>query len=205
MLGRRFLYLHAGARVRGLKRDPVSYLRNPAGLSYDEVTPEYQDKIRQALRLREHGIELNDPVILQCFTHKSFAHGSRPYNEKLNLLGSQYLKLKASIHSIKGGDGKTDFTQLGSLQSRGLISHHTAAHYIMQKQLDPLVFWKMNDLNNGPVNGKSKILSTVLNSIVGAIVLQQGTGKASQFVFEELLNPKNSNSLLNIASAKTVK
>lgn len=200
MIGRRFLYLHAGARVRGLKKDPVSYLRNPAGLKYDEVKPaEYQDKIRQVLNFKEHGIELSDPVILQCFTHKSFAHGSRPYNEKLNLLGSQFLKLNASIHSVKEGND-TDFTQLGTVESRGLISHHTAANYIMRKQLDPLVFWKMSDLNNGPVNGKSKILSTVLNSIVGAIVLQQGTGKASQFVFEDLLNPKNSDSLLNISS-----
>ncbi|KAL3231721.1 Large ribosomal subunit protein mL57 [Nakaseomyces bracarensis] len=203
MLGRRSLYLHAGARVRGLKRDPVSYLRNPAGLSYEEVKSDYQEKIRQALRFKEHDIELSDPVLLQCFTHKSFAHGSRPYNEKLNLLGLQFLKLNASIHTVKGDGKVADFTQLGTLQSRGLISHHTAADYIIRKQLDPLVFWKMNDVNDGPINGKSKILSTVLNSVVGAIVLQQGPGKASQFVFEDLLNPNNADSLLNIASTKS--
>lgn len=199
MIGRRW-YMHAGARVRGLRRDPVSYLKNPAGLVYTDVGGDYHASVRERMGFQEHGIELSDAAILQCLTHKSFAHGSCPYNEKLNLLGSQYLKLQAAMHSV---GPENSFGNLGSPVSKGLVSYQTAAEYVIAKNLEPLVFWKVSDpLNDGPIKGKSKVMSTVLNSFIGAILLQQGEKKASQFIVEDLLNPSNTQSLLNITLRK---
>ena len=83
------------------------------------------------------------------------------------------------------------------------MSYQTAAEYVIAKNLEPLVFWKVSDpLNDGPIKGKSKVMSTVLNSFIGAILLQQGEKKASQFIVEDLLNPSNTQSLLNITLRK---
>lgn len=209
-------YLHSGARVRGLKRDPESFLKNPKGLSYNALKQsEYQDKVIQILKLKELDINLPNDVILQCLTHKSFAHGTKPYNEKLCLLGTQFLKYQASIHSLKQsdllspvGEGKVqqsikglNFTNLGTQLGKLLISRPVTARFIKEKNLDSLIFWKMKDpLRDSHHNGETTIYSTVLNALVGGILATNGPTKAIEFVNSVLLNSESDVSLVKIAN-----
>lgn len=209
-------YLHSGARVRGLKRDPESYLKNPKGISYNALKQsEYHDKVIQILRLKELGINLPNNVLLQCLTHKSFAHGSKPYNEKLSLLGAQFLKYQASIHSLNQSDvlspvavGKVqqsingfNFTNLGTQLSKLLISRPVTARFIKDKKLDSLIFWKMKDpLKDSHHSGETTIYSTVLNAFVGGILATNGPIKTVEFVKKVLLNSESDVSLVNIAN-----
>lgn len=211
-------YLHSGTRVRGLKRDPESFLKNPKGLSYNSLNQEeYHAKVVQVLKLDECDIHLPNDVILQCLTHKSFAHGSKPYNEKLSLLGSQFLKYQASIHSLKQPKllspvahdkvqqpiNGLNFTNLGTQLAKLLISKPVAANFIKEKNLDSLVFWKMKDpLKDSYHNGETAIYSTVLNAFVGGILATNGPLKATSFVQHVLLNDDAEVSLVRIASEK---
>nr|CAI6462004.1 ASB_HP1_G0027160.mRNA.1.CDS.1 [Saccharomyces cerevisiae] len=111
--------------------------------------PHFKDTVQKALHLDSFGIDLPEDVVLQCLTHKSFAHGSKPYNEKLNLLGSQFLKYQASIHSLRQNNvlspvarGKVqrplnnlNFTNLGTQLSKFLISKDAIAEFIKEKHL----------------------------------------------------------------------
>ncbi|SCW04371.1 LAFE_0H12046g1_1 [Lachancea fermentati] len=209
-------YLHSGSRVRGIKRDPAEYLRLPSGLSYTDLQPQsYHDRVRSELNLSSHGIELSNEIIVQCLTHKSFAHGSKPYNEKLAALGAQFLKYHASVHSLKSQDADVakgnasvrininglNFTNLGTQFSKQLIAKQTTAKFIKARQLDSLVFWKRRDpLKNDVYNGESSVLSSVLNAIVGGILTTNGPQKAAAFIEKELLNCEKEVSLINIAN-----
>ncbi|SCU99975.1 LANO_0F04588g1_1 [Lachancea nothofagi CBS 11611] len=216
---RNITYLHSGNRVRGLKRDPSEFLRLPSGLLYTEVEPhKYQETVRSQLNLEKHGVALSNELILQCLTHKSFAHGSKPYNEKLALLGSQYLKYHASVHSLK--DSATplvasagtqqnqkpinglNFTNLGSQVSKLLIAKKTTAQVIKERQLDSLIFWKKRDpLQNSTYNGETAVLASVLNALVGGILITNGPEKTSHYIENEFLNPSNEASLVRIANS----
>lgn len=215
-IARFITYLHSGDRVRGLKRDPDYYLKNPRGLLYNSVrNSEVQDKVIESLRLKECDIDLPNDVILQCLTHKSFAHGSKPYNEKLSLLGSQFLKYQAAVHSLRQpdllspvADGKIqrpinglNFTNLGTQVSKLLITKPVTARFIKEKELDSLIFWKMKDpLKDSHHNGETTIYSTVLNAFVGGILATNGPAKAVKFVEKVLLDKESKSSLVNIAN-----
>lgn len=202
---RTITFLNKGSRIRGIKRDPESYMKNPTGLEYNSFKKEtYQDKIRNSLQFDKFNIQLSDEVILQCLTHKSFAHGHVPYNEKLHLLGSQYLKLRSSLYSLQNGNEQNsingfDFNNLGDLKNKTLTSKESLTEVTKKAGIDNLVFWKMRDVSQSSMyNGESKVLSTVLNSIVGAILTMNGSEIAAKYVDDFLLNKNNELSLLNV-------
>lgn len=216
---RTVIYLHKGPRINGLRRDPESYLRNPSGVLFTEVQEnECQDKVRSILKLPKYGINLSNELILQCLTHKSFAHGSKPYNEKLNLLGAQFLKLQTCIHSLKNGSSvesrengqlSLQFSNLGTKFAKELTSKNTACAFIKSHNLGPFIFWKMRDpIKDGHINGETTIFASVLNAFIGAILSTNGSEKASKFIKGSLLDKEDLYSLVNIAnenvaSAKT--
>ena len=198
--------LNNGARIRGAKRDPASYMKNASGLQYTEVSsPECQDKIRSAFKLDEYGVQLPDSLILQCLTHKSFAHGSVPYNEKLQLLGTQFLKLRAALFSMregtsspKGGINGLDFAALGSARNKTAVSKKNIGKTAKRANIDDVVFWKMRDVERGgKYNGEDAVLSSVLGAIVGAILTTNGPEVAATYVDKFLLDKNSNLSLMN--------
>mgnify|MGYP003365035482 CR=1 FL=1 len=208
---RSVIYLHKGPRINGLRRDPESYLRNPSGVLFTEIQAnECQDKVRSILQLPKYGINLSNELILQCLTHKSFAHGSKPYNEKLSLLGSQFLKLQTSIHSLRNdsptetrenGPLSLQFSNLGTKIAKELTSKKTASAFIKSHNLSPFIFWKMKDpLKDGQINGETTIFASVLNAFIGAILSTNGSEKASKFIDGSLLDKGDLHSLTNIAN-----
>ncbi|CEP64123.1 mitochondrial 54S ribosomal protein mL57 LALA0_S10e02960g [Lachancea lanzarotensis] len=220
-IGRRSItYLHSGSRVRGLKRDPSEYLRLPGGLLYTEIEPStYHDTIRSRLNLQNHDVTLSDDVIVQCLTHKSFAHGGKPYNEKLALLGAHYLKYLTSVFSLKlpaplspvaaekiqKPINGLNFTNLGSQGSKLLISKNTTAEFIRKRQLDSFVFWKKRDpLQNAAYNGESAVYASVLNALLGGMLLTNGAEKTNRYIQNEFLDSSKEASLVRVASSHDV-
>lgn len=200
-------YLHSGSRIRGLKRDPASYMTNPHGLVYGSLGSDYHSSIRSSLQLNKFEINIPDNLLLQCLTHKSFAHGSVPYNEKLDILGSHFLKLRASCYSIKPtlpqeADSAAlvngfNFNLLGSLENKQLIDKKRVGQLIKNLNLQNLVFWKMRNPQKGAqYNGEYQVLSTVLHSIIGAMLIHNGPEKTARFVDQTLFNKESKISLL---------
>ena len=198
---RSITYLNVGSRIRGMKRDPSTYMKNATGLDYKTVQGEsaYQDKVREAFNFKSYDIDLPNDVILQCLTHKSFAHGSLPYNEKLQLLGSQFLKLRAAVYSLGNTSQNQNvgqslesaqfnvngcnFNNLGSQHSKQMVSRKTISDMVRRNNLQDLVFWKMRDpVKPGAYNGEDRVFSTVIHSLVGALLITNGPEKTARFV-----------------------
>lgn len=207
---RSITYLHTGGRIRGLKRDPADFLTNPKGLLYTSLTQStYQDKIRSILNLQKYDIKLSNDLILQSFTFKSFAHGQKPYNEKLSILGYQFLKFYTSIYSIQNTSNNNNdfvgFNSLGKNASKALCGKNTISQFIQSKNLHNFIFWKMrNPLLSLKYNGADIVFNSVLNAILGSILLSNGQKKAIDFINGELLNNNNDISLISIINQSRI-
>lgn len=216
-------YLHTGARVRGLKRDPSESLKNPYGLHFNSLLKDgHVATVRKALNLEKYGADLPDELLAQCLTHKSFAQGIKPYNQKLSIIGGHFIKFQACLYSVNqpvsdsqlqkvGAEFITspeaagimvnglNFGMLGKGESKMLISKQTMAEFIQRRGVDKLVFWNKRDLEKNHIyNGEFTVLQTVLNAVVGGIYLLKGQEKAAEYVTHELFNT-NDNSLTKIS------
>ncbi|KAH3901786.1 mitochondrial 54S ribosomal protein mL57 SCDLUD_001565 [Saccharomycodes ludwigii] len=197
-------YLHTGARVRGLKRDPTEYLKTSNGLEYMKVNQDnYYSIVKKNLKLDEYQIKLADSIILQSLTHKSFAHGLKPYNEKLSLLGGQLLKLVCASNVINIPPSSStsssnnnfingkDLSILGTSFGKGLLSKEVVSNIFETNfKLDGLVFWKKRSLitANDNFNGEQKVFASCLQAIVGAMLLTNGKEKTIDYINKEIYN-----------------
>ncbi|CAH01828.1 mitochondrial 54S ribosomal protein mL57 [Kluyveromyces lactis] len=210
-------YLHVGTRVRGLKRDPVESLKNPHGLHYDSLVKDgHVSTVKQGLNLEKYGIDLPDDIITQCLTHKSFAQGIKPYNQKLSIIGGHFVKYQACLHSLGLPVSERQLSQsvqsepvinglnfgmLGKGSSKMLISKQSTAEFLQRRNLDKLVFWNKRDTQKShKYNGEYTVLQTVLNSVVGSVYLLHGQDKATEYVLHELFSD-NSDSLTKISES----
>ncbi|KAH3675723.1 hypothetical protein WICMUC_002515 [Wickerhamomyces mucosus] len=188
-------YLHRGERIRGLIRDESEYLLNPNGLKYnlESILP-----LKQYLStLLENKSQINDELLLQISTHKSFAHGSKPFNEKLAIYGGHFLKYKTSLFAIQTGG----IDSLGSKTSKDLISRKVLAEFIRKNELNQGIYWKKRDqlLTDSSINGEDSVFATVLEALIGGLLLNKGKLITEKFINERLLNETDPNSLINIA------
>lgn len=179
-------YLHKGARVRGLMRDESHYLVNPKGLAYGA-----NDQSLSTLKtLLGSEYALPDEVSLQVITHKSFAHGKKPFNEKLAVLGSHFLKYKATLFTIN----TQGLDRIGSHASKELISDGSMAYFLQSTGVGESIYWKKRDpLQTDPKrSGEVSVYARTGEAILGAILLTHGKEKATKFVDEVLLGGNNS-------------
>lgn len=189
-------YLHAQpTRVRGLVRDPATFLQSPCGKPYDiqTVTP------LKTFLGSEYAIE--DNVLLQVLTHKSFAHGSKPFNEKLAVSGSHFLKYKSAIHSVNTEKG---LSALGSAESRKVLSNNVLSGYVKQHGFADVMFWKKRDalITDEIKSGEVAVRAGVLEALIGALLLTRGKDVAEKFVSEKLLSENVKGSLVDISRAQ---
>lgn len=199
-------YLHKGPRVRGLLRDEADYLVSPKGATYGES----EENLSNLKKFLGEEYKLPNNIILQVLTHKSFAHGLKPFNEKLAIFGSHFLKYKASLYAIKTEDDLSSkyavngfqIEQLGTPKSKELISTRVAAEFIRSvAKIGDSIFWKKRDplITNPKVSGEESVFARSLEALVGAILLQHGKSKAEKFIDEILLNKSKEDSLVQIA------
>jgi len=203
-------YLHKGPRVRGLLRDEADYLVSPKGLTYGEN----EENLSSLKSFLGEEYKLPNNIALQILTHKSFSHGLKPFNEKLAIFGSHFLKFKTSVYQITSENNLSseksinglELEQLGTLDSRNLISKFVLAEFIRQQNIGDSIFWKKRNplITNSKVSGEDSVYARSLEAIVGAIILQHGKSKAEKFVDEILLNKSNEKSLVKIAESTSV-
>lgn len=203
---RSVVYLHKGPRVRGLLRDESEYLLSPKGKKYGEE----EENLSNLKKFLGDEYKLPNNLILQVLTHKSFAHGFKPFNEKLAIFGSHYLKYKTSLFSINGnGDLSSQYAvnglelgQLGSKPARDLISKHVLAQFIRFSNIGDSIFWKKRDplITNSEVSGEDSVFARTLEALIGALLLQHGKAKTEKFVDEILLNESRDGSLVQIVN-----
>lgn len=176
-----------GQRVQGLIRDPSEVLSSD-GISYSsniENISSLKNYI-ESLNLSKK-IELSNEILLQILTHKSFAHGSKPYNANLSFLGEQILQLSATKYILEKSSSKLD--AIGTLTHRLMWSDKLLAKFAESKGIDTVFFCK-KALPGGKIDKLYKpkgIYSTITSSLIGAITAKYGKKLAEEFVEKELI------------------
>lgn len=176
-----------GQRVQGLIRDPSEVLSSD-GISY-AATNENISSLKnyiESLQLSTK-IELSNDILLQILTHKSFAHGSKPYNANLSFLGEQILQLCSTKYVFKQSSNNLD--AIGSLAHRLLWSDKLLAAFAESKGIDNVFFCK-KALPGGKIDKLYKpkgIYSTITSSLIGAITSKYGKNVAEEFIEKELI------------------
>ena len=175
-----------GQRVQGLIRDPSEVLSSDGvkyGAESDNLAPlkNYLSSLNLSTK-----IELPDELLLQIITHKSFAHGSKPYNAHISFLGEQILQLCATKHVV--GKSK-NLDAIGSLAHRIMWSDKLLAAFAESKNIDKVFFCK-KALPGGNIDKLYKpksIYSTITSSLIGAIASKYGKNAAEEFIEKELI------------------
>lgn len=175
-----------GQRVQGLIRDPSEVLSSDGvkyGTENNNLTPlkNYLNSLKLSTK-----IDFSDDFLLQILTHKSFAHGSKPYNAHISFLGEQILQLCATKHVI-GQSGNLD--AVGSMAHRIMWSDKLLAAFAESKGIDKVFFCK-KALPGGNIDKLYKpksIYATITSSLIGAITSKYGKNIAEEFIEKELI------------------
>ncbi len=70
-------------KSNGIKRPEAEYLVSSQGNQHG-TSPSNLESVKMFLGDK---YKISDELVLQAITHKSFAHGLKPYNEKLAIMG----------------------------------------------------------------------------------------------------------------------
>lgn len=142
---------------------------------------------------------LPDDLLLQTVTHKSFAHGLKPYNESLAILGRHFLRLQTigyavsqpsqSPSAVNGHNFDVATAKISALMSATPVT----AKVGRLAGIDASIFWK------SPNESKASdlVVAKSVDAIVGALLMNKGQFVAQKFVKERLLQGKYS--LIDIA------
>lgn len=161
--------------VRGLRKDPESYLTNPAGLKY----PPSEGSLEPVRRFLGEEFNLKEPLLLQAVTHKSFAHGKKPYNEKLAIMGNHLLRLETSRAVV---DESFDVhSNALELPASSFITSKVCQLAAFQNA----IFWKPASETR---SGERTVYSKTINALIGAVMVEHGLPKAQEFIKQRLLN-----------------
>lgn len=177
-----------GQRVQGLIRDPSEVLSSD-GVHYDASNKEILTHIKSYINLLNlsNKIELSDTLLLQIITHKSFAHGSKPYNANLAFFGEQLLQFVSTKHVLNQCNG--ELNAIGSFAHRLMWSDRLLAAFAESKGIDSIFFCR-KALPTGKTDQLYKpkgIYSTITSSLVGAIGAKYGKAVAEEFIEKELI------------------
>lgn len=198
----RSIAYQTGSRVRGMLRNPSDYLLSSSGRVYDEKnTSSLVHNLR--LYLEKNSISgVPDRVLLQVLTHKSFAHGKKPYNEKLAVVGTHLLRQACALHYLKSSEGAPapveglDFDSLRTAEPKYLLYKSVLADFARSAipGIEKDIFWRnRNILITDPHHsGENLVLTDVVSALVGAVDLFKGQQKALDFVENTYLSGEES-------------
>ncbi|KAF9359612.1 hypothetical protein BGX26_011948 [Mortierella sp. AD094] len=125
------------------------------------------------------GVELSDPSLMtQAITHKSFAHGSVPTNEKLGYLGRTFLELHITEQKWdKVNSNKT---------LRATVSHALSSDKLTKVGrslgVDEVMRWKSPSSTPGSKTGEDTVLAHTVEAIVGAVYHDKGSKAARELI-----------------------
>lgn len=196
---RNLVYVKDGSlHARGMKKDPSEYMTSSTGITY----PGDKATIKPVQDFLGSNFSIPDPLALQVLTHKSFAHGKKPFNERLANLGRQFLRVTTSQYAISQNS-----TQSTSIEGKNfdidtkaldlMSSTKVLAEICKQIGINKSIFWKNPNTNQSPErSGENTVCAKTVDALVGAVLIHHGETKATQFVRENLLEGSNSVSTL---------
>lgn len=186
----RSIYLHAGKRVQGLKRDPGQVFTTASGHLH-EPSHENLHSIKAFLSDK---YAILDTLALQVLTHKSFGNGIKPHNEKLSALGAKLLNLY-TVKRVTGvptnnenAVGGKNLDVLGSPIARELGGRLATGLFARSTKLNQVMFWK--SYNHGlsfEASGELKVSALMVYALIGAVTFTHGKTVAEQFIREKLV------------------
>ncbi|KAG5362283.1 Ureidoglycolate lyase [Yarrowia sp. C11] len=115
---------------------------------------------------------LDDSLLLQVLTHKSFAGGLPSHNEKLAFVGRKFLPVSVLTHNLcKGAQGD-------SVKAMETFNFDLSP-FAAKSGLERLVYWNTKGVANAAPS--AKITSGTIYALVGAILLKKGEKAAHEF------------------------
>lgn len=188
--GTRNIYLHKGPRITGLKRDTQEVLTSSQGHKYENV----EENIKYIEDFLQDKYKINKDLALQVITHKSFANGLKPYNEKLSAMGSKLLNLQLGKKVIESNHITNDLAinqknldPLGQPMAKELTGRLALGIFAKVNKLNSIMFW--NSYNQGlnfESSGELKVSAQMMYALIGAINFTYGKGMAETFIDEKI-------------------
>ncbi|OBA20631.1 hypothetical protein METBIDRAFT_43439 [Metschnikowia bicuspidata var. bicuspidata NRRL YB-4993] len=140
-----------------------------------------------------------DDLALQVLTHKSFAAGMKPYNEKLSTLGSKLANLflgkyvlEHRTHNDTAVAGM-NLDVLGTPMAKELAGRMALGVFAKKRDLSRVMFWKSyNHLLSFEASGELKVSAQMVYAMIGAVAFVHGKAAAEAFVREKLLSGPDS-------------
>lgn len=183
--------------IRGLKKSLDQYLISN-GIKY----PGNDLTLEPILKLLGPEFALPKELILQVLTHKSFAHGLKPYNENLAIIGRHFLRLYTISHAVNQKNNNPQAVNglnfdVATSKISALMSSSTVTSILCRRLgIDKQIFWK--DPSDTYSEVPDKVCSKTMDALVGAVIMKLGQQKAQKFIDTQLLQ-NDETSLLKIA------
>lgn len=188
---RRNIYLHKGPRITGLKRDPQEVLITNQGHQYGNT----EENIKYIKEFLQDNYKITNELALQVITHKSFANGIKPYNEKLSAMGSKILnlhlgKLVIETSSNTNNDmaiNNKNLDILGQPIAKELTGRLALGIFAKVNKLNSIMFW--NSYNQGlsfESSGELKVSAQMMYALIGAINFTYGKEVTERFINEKI-------------------
>lgn len=186
----RSIYLHTGKRVAGLRRDPEEVFVTAGGVKYGASDANLQH-IKGFLADK---YAIDDDLALQVLTHKSFANGIKPHNEKLSAMGAKALNWYAAKYVIDkptasemAVNGK-NLDSLGSPIAKELAGRMALGVFAKINNLNAVMFWTSYNHDLSFENsGDMKVSAQMVYALVGAVTYIHGKQAAEEFIRTKLL------------------
>ncbi|KAA8916828.1 hypothetical protein TRICI_000947 [Trichomonascus ciferrii] len=192
---RTLVYIKDGSlHARGMKKDPSEYMTSSTGITY----PGDSTTIKPIKDLLGQNYSIPDSLALQVLTHKSFAHGKKPFNERLANLGRQFLRVQTTEYAVSqkssqptaiaGNNFDIDTKALELMSSTAVL-----AQICKQIGINKSIFWKNPNTNQSPErSGENTVCAKTVDALVGAVLMYHGESKAAEFVRQHFLEGENS-------------
>lgn len=191
----RNVYLHKGQRLAGLKKDPEQVFVNEQGLKYQDA-----NNIQHIKQFVGPQYNISDDLALQVITHKSFANGIKPFNEKLSAIGLKLLNLyfaKYVIEQPSKTSTKNENTInglnldiLGQPISKELSGRLSVGIFAKLNKLNSIMFW--NSYSGQGLgfesSGELRVSAQMIYALIGAVHLTHGKKIAEEFISEKIVS-----------------
>ncbi|KAG0346115.1 hypothetical protein BG004_002404 [Podila humilis] len=151
--------------------------------AYLSSTSEDQSSAKVNEVYKNLGLDLSDSALkTQAITHKSFAHGSVPTNERLGLLGRTFLEMH--VTEQKWDKVKSNKTLTASVSHS--LSSEKLAKVARSNGVDQVMRWKSPSSTPGSNSGEDTVLAHTMEAIVGAVYHDRGSKAARDFVTKHI-------------------
>ncbi|GEQ66714.1 hypothetical protein JCM33374_g377 [Metschnikowia sp. JCM 33374] len=188
----RSVYMQSRLAIR---KDPAQVLSVKSGHKYEQS----ETNLSSLKAFLSEKYAIPDDMALQVLTHKSFAGGMKPYNEKLSVLGSKLTNLFLGKYVLEGEtsndtaiNGK-NLDVLGTPMAKQLGGRMALGVFAKKSALNRVMFWKSyNHSLSFEASGELKVSAQMVYAMIGAVAFTHGKAVAENFLREKLLGTDDS-------------